>query len=629
MGFGVWAVLTACAGLAGYAVAARTCREHGLPERALTALLVSTAQILLCVQGLALAGVLSRWTLGALAFASSAAIFAAAVRHREGLEQLRSTLRHDAGAPWRLVRDVLARQELAAYGLAMAAVALGVSLFVIWRFPSWSWDVVWYHLPMTNYVVQEGALRWEPTHVVYVNGYPRNVEMLSVWNVLFPRDTRLDDLAQVPFALMGGLAVAAFCRRAGASPALSASLGGMWIALPAVALQIHTTHADIAAGALFVTCFYFLGAPVFAGHARWMALLALGLYVGTKVTGLFHAALLSPLLLARLGLEVYRSPRRGRAIGGIALAVMLALALGGFVYARNVVHTGNPFWPAQLRIPLLGTELPGLLTVDQIAGPPAFFGAPGAFERMIRVWYLRSENYFPDVREGPFGLLFPYLGLPALLVVAVFAPFSRERWQRLSLVLMAGLAVLVPAAWWGRFVLAAPAAGLVSIAIVHRQLRWRLPRALVSAAASFLCVASYAHSVQGYRVLPRPFVNEAGREQDEDRLRRELQWLWPPDVARLREAELREGDVVAYDDSIAFPGELWTRDLRNRVAYAKHEGDDGAWMARLRELRPRWIFVRTGSRGEAMLRERPNDFHPLFQLPLNHGTMYRVTAKEP
>jgi len=405
----------------------------------------------------------------------------------------------------------------------------------------------------------------------------------------------------------------------------------MWIALPAVALQLHTTHADIAAGALFVTAFYFLTERRFAGYARWMAMLALGLYIGTKVTGLFHAALLAPVFAVRLVREVLGAKgRRGRALASIAASLVLVVGLGGFIYVRNTFEAGNPFYPARVKVPLFGTTLPGEIAETSIAGPPAFFRADGAFTGMLRKWYLRSDNYYPDVREGPFGLLFPWLGLPALVLMTLLLPLRRDRWQLLALPAMATLAVLVPASWWGRFVLGAPAAGLVSIAVLHGMLRYKVPQSLLSAAASVLAVVTFAHGVQGYRALPRATFDEAKIREDEARLRVEAPWMWPPEAVTLRETELRPGDVVTYDSATSFLGEYWTRDLRNRVVYVDHAvaGGDETWLQQLRDLRPRWVSVRGRSRAETLLRERPHAFERLFSVPVSPAVMYRVTSQD-
>jgi hypothetical protein len=286
-----------------------------------------------------------------------------------------------------------------------------------------------------------------------------------------------------------------------------------------------------------------------------------------------------------------------------------------------VVKTGNPFYPAKLHVPIFG-DLAGEYTVDQIAGPPAFFGAPDAFSRMVHVWFLPSNNYYPDVKEGPFGWIFPYLALPALVLVTSYALFHRDRWQRLGMVLLVGVAVLVPAAWWGRFILALPAMGLVAIAVVQTDLKAWLPRAVISAAASVLVVLTYAHSTSGYRLLPSLLPTKENVASDEQRLRAEIDWLWPPQAVALREAELKEGDVVTYDSAMSFIGEAWTYDLRNRVVFVDHTGDDERW------VKPRWVSVRSYSRPEELLRQRPNAFQPLFGLPRSGASMYRVVSQD-
>ncbi|WP_141327571.1 hypothetical protein [Myxococcus sp. AB025B] len=626
MGWVLWALETSWAVVAAWALSAALLRERSTLERWMAALLFGTASVLTCVQALGLVGQLGRLQLALGGFALHGGMLGWSAR-RVGLAELRSRLVSDVTAPVRLWRDILARQELAAWALLPAACALIVSGSIAWHFPNWAWDVVWYHTPKTSYAVQTGRITWVDTSVWYVNGYPELTELLSVWHVLLPHHSRLEDLAQLPFGLLGALTVAAFCRRASASPALSASLGAMWLALPAVALQLHTTHADVVAGALFITAFYFLTERDWSPTARTLTLLALGLYAGTKVTGLFHLALVSPLLLVR-GVLVLRAAKgaRGRVLGQTGLALLLLLWMGAPTYVENSVRTGNPFWPARMKV--LGHELEGPIGAEEIAGPPAFFGAPGAFERMVRSWTAPEGMYWPDVRERAFGWLFPYLLLPALLWVSATAVFSRERLSRLALPLLAGLSVLVPAAWWGRFTLGLPAAGLVAFAVLHRQVGTRYLQVLLSALAAFLCVASYAKASVGYQVLPTMGRRADPSLRDEDRVRMRMGWLWTPEAARLRERELRPGDVVAYDSATSFLGEYWTWDLRNRVEYVNHEGNDGVYLDRLRALSPRWVSVRKHSPAERLLLSRARAFERLFDCPLSSAVMYRVTGTD-
>ncbi|MFP2908122.1 hypothetical protein ACLESD_24330 [Pyxidicoccus sp. 3LFB2] len=626
MGWGLWAFGTLLAAGAAWALSAAWLRERSTLERWMAALLFASASILTCVQGLGLVGQLSRPALFLAGLALHGALLAFAVR-RAGVEVLGALLRADVGAPWRLLRDIHQRRELAAWALLPAACALLVSGVIAWSFPSWAWDVVWYHTPKTNYAVQTGAVTWVPTSIWYVNGYPEATELLSVWNVLLLRDTRLDDVAQLPFALLGAFAVAALCRRAGVSAALAASLGAMWMALPAVALQLHTTHADVVGAAFFLSAFYFLSEPDWGPRARVLTLLALGLYAGTKVTGLLHLLLLSPVVGVR-GVLALRSEAgaRGRVLGQAALGVALLVWLGAPTYLENVARTGNPLWPAYMQV--LGVKLPGPILAEDIAGPPAFFGAPGAFREMVDNWFAPEGLYWPDVRERAFGWLFPYLLLPVLLWVSVWAAFRRERRVWLWLPLLAGLSVVVPAAWWGRFTLGLPAAGLVAYAVLHRQLRSPYAQVPLSALAAFLSVASYAKASVGYQVLPTVGTPALPEVSDEERLREKMNWLWPADAARLRESELRPGDVVAYDSATSFLGEYWTRDLRNRVEFVDHTGNDAAYLRQLRALRPRWVSVRRNGPAERLLLVRQGAFEKIFECRVSDAVVYRALRSD-
>ncbi|NMO17351.1 hypothetical protein HPC49_24135 [Pyxidicoccus fallax] len=625
MGWALWTCESLLAAGAAWALASALLRGRPLLERWMAALLFAAASIFTCVQGLGLAGLLTRPALALAGLLLHGAMLAWAVRS-VGVAGLREQARADVEAPWRLLRDIHQRRELAAWALLPATWGLAVSSIIAWSFPSWAWDVVWYHTPKTNYAVQTGHVRWVDTSVWYTNGYPEFVELLSVWNVLFPMDTRLEEIAQLPFALLGAFAVAALCRRAGASAALSASLGAMWIALPAVALQLHTTHADVTAGSLFITAFYFLTERHWSPTARGLTLLALGLYAGTKVTGLFHLVLLSPVLLIRMvGVLRAEPAARWTRLRQTALALVLLAWLGAPPYVENLVRTGNPLWPARMKV--LGRELTGPIAAEDV-GTPAFFREKGSFRKMVRNWTAREGMYWPDVRERAFGWLFPYLLLPALLWVGLSGVFSRERFFRLSLLLLAGLTILVPAAWWGRFTLGLPAAGLAAFAVLHRQVRTPYLQTLLSAVAAFLCVASYAKASVGYQVLPTFGRHAVAGVTDDMRLRSRMGWLWTPEAVRLREQELKPGDVVAYDNSTDFLGEYWTRDLRNRVEYVNHEGDSPAYLQKLRALRPRWVSVRKDSSAERLLLGQSGAFQRIFDCPTSSAVMYRVTRDD-
>ncbi len=550
-----------------------------------------------------------------------------ALKPEEQRQHIGKLWRADLGAPWRLWRDITARHELLAYVLVPAALSLAVSVHLAWYLPNWSWDCAMYHQAQMRYALQEASNHWVPTHMHYINGYPRLLELLAGWNVLFIGDDRLDDLPQVPLALATALAIAAWAKRFGATRGLCASAGAMWLLLPAVALQLHTTHADIAAAFFFVTAVYFLTSPHFTAFDRWMFAVSLGLYCAAKVTGFFHCVLLAPFIAARFGWLYWRGKgTRLRLTAALAGNLVIWGALGLQTFGRNIAQSGNPFYPAQLTVPLFGWKLQGPLHEAAIAGPPAFFGAPGAIGNLIRLWTTPSVNPFPDIREGPFGALFPYILAPCLLWLVLSAPWSKKRWPYLALPALAVLAVLVPASWWGRFVLAAPAAGLVAFTIVHQQLKWLTARHLLSAVTATVAVWTYAHDLLGYRHIPPLFPSPQELAQVDARMRDEFKWLFPADLIAKREAEFKDGEVWAYDNSVGFMGDYWTHDGRNRAVYVKHTGTDEAYLAELRKMPVRWVSVAPGSAEERTLLSKPDAFQKVAMQPMSSTAIYRVAG---
>lgn len=592
MGLVLWVSLTLGAWGAAYGCASVLAARRSTLERLIVTMLVGVAAILALVMALALAGVCRRAVLASLSALLEVVVAGWLSVDRVRRQRFFRLAAHDLDAFARVLVDARRRREPAVLLLVQGAAVVGLSSIFAWRMASWSWDCAWYHAAMTHTVAQSGALRWEPTHVEYVNGYPRAVEMLGVWNEVLLGSKRLDDAAQIPFAFLGAAVVAACCRRFSVPRAMSAALAAAWVALPSVALELHTSHADVAAGALFLTTIYFLTGPRFAAFEMFAAATALGLYVATKVTGLFHAALLAPVVLGRIvhALAVARTPAARRPLFVAACtAPALALLLGGFTPLRNWFHEGNPLWPARVSIPALHLVLPGTLDPATIADPPAFFGAPGAVRRMVESWYGTAEVPFPDIRAGGFGLVFPYLTLPvfvAALVAALFGVVPRALLVTIPVVLVA---VVVPAAWWGRFTLAVPAMAFVAFGVAHRKLRFWPLRAIASVALVALSVAGSLRTREGYRFLPEAF----GPARELEARVRTLSWLWPLEAHEAFVADLRAGDAVVYDAGVGFLDDLWADDLRNRVRYAECDGDAERCAGSL--LRPdvRWVVAGT------------------------------------
>jgi len=626
----LWLGETVLALAAGYQVSLRIAGQRGVLERLLVVGCVSTSTILLVVYTLSLLGAFRYLPTALVGIAVHGGLFFWAARSLK--TPFRAQLSADGAAIARVFQDFVNEADfIAAAPVMFCAVTLSLSALQIWFHPNWAYDCVWYHKPMTNFVVQSGSLDWISSPIVFLNSFPRHAEMLAAWNVLLTRSTRLDDLPQLPLALLGAAAAAALCRRAGASKSHAVALGCVWLVLPSVALQLQTTHADVAGAAFFLVGFYFLTHTEFDFLARSITCLSFGLYAGTKGTGLFHLVLLSPWIVFRIwrALRSIPAPRWTARMKEAGLLFIMVAYPGLIIYLRNVLRTANPYWPLKFRIPLLGIELAGTLTPQQMGSyPPPFFGfSLSGIQRMWQGWFSTQGEFYQDIREFPFGFVFPWLLLPALGVLVLLLPFSRGSVlrSRLSFIALAIIAVVGPAAWWGRFTLALPVAGLGAYATVYQLVKAKALRRGLSAVLAALLVGTMANMSVGYRVIPFVGFSKDVEDKNSRTLRTAVGWLWPHDLADFREREFAMGDQLVHDESADFIGEFWTADLRNQVHFLAQKGlSPDQYLAELRRLDARWLVTGVGSALEERIRADPVHFQIVSQLPHQNALLYRL-----
>ncbi len=628
LGFAIWLFESLLALAAAYVVATRAAAGRGIVERGIVTILVSTTTILIAIYACALAHELAPVPLAGVALLLHGVILAVAVRGTRR-SALLTTFLNDAGAPARLLREFRRERELAGLCLLPAVAALLVSSLIIWFYRSWTWDPTWYHVPITNFAIQTRSIDVVLASNAWTMGFPRNVEMLAVWDVIFPMHHKFDDLPQLPFAFLGALGVAAFCRRAEVRRTISVACGAMWIAMPAVFLQIHSTHVDVAVGALLIVGVYYMTQRNFDRLARWMTLIAFGLYAGTKTTGLFHGALVLPWVAGRMIGELRAARgRRGRLLADMVASLAVMASVGFVIYIRNLVLLHNPIWPLRVRVPILGWNLPGEVPPDVLGSPP-FFSAPGSFQAMLKSWYTFAPAYCPDVRTGGFGLLFQFLTLPCIFLIVIQALRGKAPRVYLPVLALFVLSVVGPSAWSPRHTIGIASAAIIAFGMVHSLAKGRLQKGLLSIVAVGLTAATYVRALPGYIAFPTHFARAVAA----DDLHRATIRFWDPiclpePLALLKETELRPGDVVVFDEHTAYISELWTRDYRNRlIRIDPGKGGDAAYAKALREAHPRWMSVGRGSPAERFVLHRPGSFSFLSEAP--HKTaIYRVNDEK-
>ncbi|MDC0710390.1 hypothetical protein POL68_18075 [Stigmatella sp. ncwal1] len=632
MGWLVWVCETLMGLGASWLVAAALYPDKGVLHRLIVTLLVLPALILTAMQALGIPGLLQPLWLGLLA-PGVFAVPAWLAWRRLGGEQALALLRSDVGAPVRLVREAWRDREPAALTVPVAVAVLLVACVLVWIYKSWTWDPVWYHVPITAYAIQTGSLDWIDTSVPWTQSHPKNIELLAAWNCLFPLDNRLDDSSQLPFALLGAAVTAAWARSVGARAAFAAGAGAAWVLLPPIFLQVWSTHVDVACGALLsATVFFMCERPT--ARDRWMCLLALGLYAGTKMTGAFHLLMLGPWIAVRTVLELWQTRESlGRRLGNVVLSVLLLVSLSAFKYVQNLLKTGNPLWAFRVKVPLTDTWLPGLYDPSIFYGAapgksPLFFGSHGDLRHLLESWYgLVPAAYFPDVRTGGFGPVFAFLLVPCLLCL-LLAP---RRWRSALPILVLGLlAVTVQAAWWPRFTIGVATAGLVALGALHGRLgAYAWPRRGLSLVFLGLTLFTFwqgasAQAHQADLLMYSKHLAETWRASPHERAALQVvDWLWPTPWNLLKEEELKKGDVVVYDQSVEFLAEFFTRDYRTRVEYVPSNGQVSDYLARIDTLKPRWVGVQQGSEAQrALVQERGAQF--LFHAPRSAIALYRM-----
>ena len=267
-------------------------------------------------------------------------------------------------------------------------------------------------------------------------------------------------LGQLPFALLGAVAVGVFARRTGLSPRAALFGGLVFLTLPVVTLGVGRGLNDVVAAALLASAAALLAAPDRRWTASRIALvgLGLGLAITTKVgllPGLVGLGLVL-LWIVRPGVHI---ARRERLIG-----IASAFALGGVAVApwwlRNVVLYHNPLYPLQLPL------LPG---VSQLA----LGGRDLAYVPRTLLWPLYPV-ISPATVDSGVGALFAAALIPGLVL-------ALRNGRRRPLGILAAVAIVGIAGWWlgsrhePRFLLdlVALVCAVVPFTVVAVRRRWQ------------------------------------------------------------------------------------------------------------------------------------------------------------
>jgi hypothetical protein len=502
----------------------------------------------------------------------------------------------------------LRRSPGALGALAVGGTGVGLAAGATYLLVPWAWDSLGYHLPIVHDALASGTLRHVPASVIYVNVYPRLVDVFFVaWRLSLGDDTWIE-IGQLPFALGGVIAIATIAARAGVPAWRGLALGALWLAVPVVALELASAYVDVAVGSLALLAF-----ALATGSARpgtmVIAGVAIGLLLGSKPSAPPIAAIAMATLVVRAGRAgIVRWGLAGSAIGA---------AIGVWKYVENIREWHNPIWPAIVRLGPI--TLPGKASMAELAtsGLREPYLSQGWLGRVVSSWTAWPESYVYDMRIGGFGPLFTLALLPLALALPLGAWRSRAVREVVRAVGLPVLLVVVatlasPGAFWARYTVAIPGALLaLGIAITGAlPVRWRTAGELGAIALAALgLVVSWRGFTEG-----GPSLVEIAAMTPEARVSAYALDAQEGDWQRARDL-VGPGEAFAYDWSFGLPGRLWRHDGTGRVVFLDATTIDAeplrAWAA---VERVRVVVLGEGPTGASdTARARPDLFRELFR----------------
>jgi hypothetical protein len=582
----------------------------GAPAR-LAELIVGLALLVWAMEALGAIGALSEVALVALCVALGLGI---------GLVASHSGPRAGAQAP---PTHPAGRVATAIGGLVV------VALFAEWSGRAYStllygmygFDSLWYHMPFAaRFAQQESLTELHFTSPALLSWfYPANSELFHTVGILIAGR----DIAS-PFINLGWLGatlLAAWClgRPWGVGPGAVAG-AGVVLAAGVFGDQAGEARNDIAA-----TFFLLAAAAVLANAMRSrtqahlpvataplaLAGIAAGLALGTKLN------LAAPIVALTVGVVV--AAPAGRRLAASGTWIVAVVAGGGFWFARNLAHVGNPVpWVSSIGpVPLpgptdyisatrephaliryvtdtgvwtdwlfpalddrFGALWPAVLLLAVTGAVLALVGGRSAVERVLGWSALAAAAVYPFTplsASGPEGMpigfasnlryIAPVVALSlALLPIGVAALDRRWRTAVLVALLAVGAVALVgshdfvPIAS-GR---AAAVGGLAAAALIggvwYAQNRRVSPAAVVAASVGVALIALGAGYAAQRTYLDGRYASAAGGNDEDAAL------MWARDV---RDAKI--GTVIARQ----YP--LYGTDLSNRVEFVGERGPDGTF----------------------------------------------------
>jgi hypothetical protein len=251
--------------------------------------------------------------------------------------------------------------------------------FVLWETlatkPTTNYDSLWFHLPAIarwyqthSFTLLDAAGNWIFDHE-QARLYPYNWHVLSALCLIPFGEDFLTAFPLLIAWVLEGIAVYLLSVKFGATRIHGMAAASLVLTVPMVINQVNTIHPDLPLAAIFTVGLY-LGLSYHSSRSQSelsLFLATAGMLAGIKITGIVYAASLlgglAILEIKRFALNKNSPPAHFRIRHFIKPVLLCGIAcclfLGGFWYARNLLHINYPVAVASdIKVPLQPVPLP-------------------------------------------------------------------------------------------------------------------------------------------------------------------------------------------------------------------------------------------------------------------------------
>lgn len=499
-------------------------------------------------------------------------------------------------------------------------------VFLGYLFPSYTWDALWYHLPIVGYIIQSGAIQENPTPSVinvFINIFPKNIELFFVWNVIFLKSNVVVNLSQLLFTVAGVFTIYSIAVKQGLKKEYALYCPFFFFFAPIVILQSTTNYVDVAVSVLFLIAINFLlyddpekfsNSEAGQVHLRerkipiLLAGLTTGILLGSKGSGpLFIVILLSLVIIQEFArranpFNIISSQHKECPISiknsfmpYVIYFIAPALLIGGYWYIKNWVLHDNPVYP--MEISFFGITLFKGLYREMIDPLPEVIKNVFSLIKPFYIWLERVNYYLYDSRLSGFGPMWFILVLPSI-PVAIFYAIKRKKHNFLFVcIILIFTFVIYPRNWNTRYVIFFLGLGGLSFGLTldyfkERQRAIKIIMLLLVVYSFFSAnspcimpwkITEFLKLPPEERIVARhaPFNIDLQARQDYGL------WIWVNN-------NISEGDTLAYTFEPMFLSPLWNRSFTSKVVYIKSENFN-EWVKSLKDIGVTHILIKQHS----------------------------------